>query len=83
MFENKLVAIVNKEIDIGVAMNAIAHMAIGLGTTLNKEILRLNDYKDKDNNYIQTYLKCHLLFYAVNQMKLEKLFITQGCSKFY
>jgi len=50
MFENKLVAIVNKEIDIGVAMNAIAHMSIGLGTTLNKEILRLNDYKDKDNN---------------------------------
>lgn len=49
-FENKLVAIVNKEIEIGVAMNAIAHMTIGLGAQLNNEILRLNDYQDKDGN---------------------------------
>lgn len=49
-FENKLVAIINKEIEIGTAMNAIAHMAIGLGTSLDAKILRLNDYKDKNNN---------------------------------
>jgi hypothetical protein len=49
-FENKLVALVNKEIDVGVAMNAIAHMTIGLGTQLNNETLRLNDYQDKDGN---------------------------------
>jgi hypothetical protein len=49
-FENKLVALVNKEIETGVAMNAIAHMTIGLGTQLNNERLRLNDYKDKEGN---------------------------------
>jgi hypothetical protein len=49
-FENKLVAIINKEIEIGTAMNAIAHMAIGLGTSIDAKILRLNDYKDKNNN---------------------------------
>lgn len=49
-FENKLVALVNKEIETGVAMNAIAHMTIGLGTQLNNELLRLNDYKDKEGN---------------------------------
>lgn len=49
-FENKLVAIVNKDIDVGVAMNAVAHMAIGFGTQHNKEVLRLNDYIDKDGN---------------------------------
>lgn len=49
-FENKLVALVNKEIDIGVAMNGIAHMAIGLGAQLNNELLKLNDYQDKDGN---------------------------------
>jgi hypothetical protein len=49
-FENKLVAIVNKDIDTGVAMNAIAHMTIGLGAQLNKELLRLDDYQDKDGS---------------------------------
>lgn len=49
-FENKLVALVNKEIETGVAMNAIAHMTIGLGAQLNHELLRLNDYKDKEGN---------------------------------
>jgi len=49
-FENKLVALVNKEIEVGVAMNAIAHMTIGLGTQLSDETLRLNDYQDKDGN---------------------------------
>ena len=49
-FENKLVALVNKDIDVGVAMNAVAHMAIGFGAQLNNEILHLNDYKDKEGN---------------------------------
>lgn len=49
-FENKLVAVVNKDIEVGVAMNAIAHMTIGLGAQLNKELLQLNDYQDKDGN---------------------------------
>lgn len=49
-FENKLVALVNKEIDVGVAMNAIAHMTIGLGAQLNQVLLRLNDYQDKEGN---------------------------------
>lgn len=49
-FENKLVAMVNKDIEVGVAMNAIAHMTIGLGAQLNSDILRLNDYRDKNGN---------------------------------
>ncbi len=49
-FENKLVALVNKDIEIGVAMNAIAHISIGLGAQIGNELLRLNDYKDKDGN---------------------------------
>lgn len=49
-FENKLVAIINKEIEMGVAMNAIAHMTVGLGAQLNSDLLKLNDYQDKDAN---------------------------------
>jgi hypothetical protein len=50
LFENKLVVLVNKEIEVGVAMNAIVHMTIGLGASLGDESLRLNDYHDKDGN---------------------------------
>lgn len=49
-FENKLVAILNKDIEAGVAMNAIAHMTIGLGAQLNHEILKLIDYQDRNGN---------------------------------
>ncbi|HQS83760.1 MAG: hypothetical protein B7Y25_02370 [Alphaproteobacteria bacterium 16-39-46] len=49
-FENKLVALVNKDIEIGVAMNAVAHMTLGFGSEIKKELLRLNDYEDKDGN---------------------------------
>src|SRR5438132_6803605 len=49
-FENKLVAMVNKDIEIGIAMNAVAHMTIGLGTQISATDLKLNDYQDKDGN---------------------------------
>lgn len=49
-FENKLIAVLNKDLENGVALNALAHMTIGLGTALNKDSLRLNDYLDKNEN---------------------------------
>jgi len=49
-FKNKLVAIINKEIEIGVAMNAVAHMVLGLGNSISAEELRLDTYSDKDGN---------------------------------
>lgn len=51
MFINKLVAVMNEKIETGVIMNALAHMSIGFGATLGKEILRLSDYIDADNNH--------------------------------
>jgi hypothetical protein len=49
-FENKLAAVVNKEIEIGIAMNALGHMAIGLGGALTPETLKLDTYQDKASN---------------------------------
>lgn len=49
-FENKLVAVINKKIEVGVAMNALAHVSVGLGSQAGSQMLRLDDYKDKDGN---------------------------------
>lgn len=49
-FTHKLVAIINKDLPSGVALNALAHMTIGLGTTLNSSQLHLDNYQDKDGN---------------------------------
>ncbi len=50
-FSNKLVAVLNEKIETGIAMNALAHMIVGLGASVEKkEELRLTDYADADGN---------------------------------
>lgn len=43
---NKIVAVLNGKIEAGKAMNALAHMSIGLGGVLDSDSLRLTNYKD-------------------------------------
>lgn len=47
-FKNKLVAVLNKSVDPGKVMNALAHMCIGLGAVIGREELCLSNYQDAD-----------------------------------
>lgn len=46
MFQNKLVAVMNKQIERGAIMNALAHMCLGFGAHKGREELHLMDYED-------------------------------------
>jgi hypothetical protein len=46
MFQNKLVAVVNKKIETGVLMNALAHMCLGFGAHAGPSELHLMDFKN-------------------------------------
>lgn len=47
-FKNKLVAVLNKNIETGKVMNALAHMSIGIGAAIGNKELRLTNYQDAD-----------------------------------
>ena len=50
-YPKKLVAVLNGKIGVGIAMNALAHMALGLGASVEDRAgFRFVDYADGDSN---------------------------------
>lgn len=72
-FKNKLVAVLNKSIETGKVMNALAHMCIGLGAAIEKEALRLTDYRDADGGSHPFISEIPFIILAENSNKIRKL----------
>ncbi|MBS0290350.1 MAG: DUF2000 domain-containing protein [Proteobacteria bacterium] len=72
-FENKLVAVMNKSIDPGKVMNALAHMCIGFGAKLGVEKLNLIDYQDKEGNIYPAISKMPFIILSANNNKINQL----------
>lgn len=72
-FNNKLVAVLNKKIEPGKLMNALAHMCIGLGAMIGKEALRLTNYQDADGGLHPYISEMPFMILAENSNKIKKL----------
>lgn len=72
-FKNKLVAVLNKSIEHGKIMNALAHMCIGLGSAIGQEQLRLTDYKDADGGSHPFISELPFIILSENSNKIRKL----------
>lgn len=49
-FENKIVAIMNKNVDLGGALSALGHMSMSIGSNVNRNLLRFHTFVDANAN---------------------------------
>jgi len=70
---NKLVAVMNKSIEPGVIMNALAHISIAFGAKIGPESLQLVDYIDKDQNVYPNISKMPFIILRANSNKIRNL----------
>ena len=69
----KLVAVLNKKIEIGRAMNALAHMAVGIGGSTKSNLLRLQDYHDADGEKHPSISDIPFIVLRANSSQIQKL----------
>lgn len=72
-FTKKLVAVMNEKIDIGIAMNSLAHMSLGLGAEVGKESLRLTNYVDADGGNHSNISEMPFMILKANSNKIRAL----------
>ena len=72
-FQNKLVAVLNKKIEPGKLMNALAHMCIGLGSAIGKDPLRVTDYQDANGSSHPHISEIPFIILSENSNKIRSL----------
>jgi len=73
VFPHKLVAVLNKKIEPGKLMNALAHMCMGLGASIGMEPLRLTHYKDADGGSHPYISEIPFIILSGNSNQIRKL----------
>lgn len=76
MFANKLVAVMNEKIESGIIMNSLAHMCIGFGSDIGKELLRLTSYIDADGGSHSNISEMPFMILKANSNKIRSLRLT-------
>ena len=72
-FEKKLVAVMNKSLDPGRAMNALGHMCVGFGSHIGVEEMRLTNYKDADGGSHPYISEMPFIILRANSNKIRGL----------
>lgn len=70
---HKLAAVLNEKIDTGKAMNALAHLSLGLGASLGKDAVELIDYQDADGNAHPYISKMPFIILKANSNQIRQL----------
>jgi hypothetical protein len=73
-FENKLVAVLNKSVEPGIVMNALAHASIGLGAKIGPQALCLDTYIAKDGFRYGNISQMPFMILAANSNKIRGLY---------
>lgn len=74
-FTNKLVAVLNKNVEPGKAMNALAHMCIGLGAKVGTAPLELVVYQDESDTPYPNISKMPFMVLRGNSNKITALYM--------
>ena len=63
----------NEKIELGIIMNALAHMSIGFGSEIGKELLRLTNYRDADGGNHSLISEMPFMILKTNSNKIRAL----------
>jgi len=72
-FSNKMVAVMNEKVEPGIIMNALAHMCIGFGSEIGKELLRLTNYVDANGGEHPCISEMPFMILKTNSNKIRGL----------
>ncbi len=72
-FTQRIVAVLNEKIEPGRALNALGHLALGMGAILGSETLHLMDYADADGGHHPNISKMPFVILKANSNKIRSL----------